>query len=63
MNKRRAMSRCSPQTETSDVSLQHASGSGNLAHIHQPLEGHFNKFNLNIDKRLDAFYEPTLFDF
>lgn len=34
MNKRRAMSRCSPQTETSDVSLQHASGSGNLAHRH-----------------------------
>lgn len=26
--------RCSPQTETSDVSLQHASGSGNLAHRH-----------------------------
>lgn len=34
MNKRRAMIRCSPQTETSDVSLQHASGSGNLAHRH-----------------------------
>ena len=28
-----------------------------------PLEGLFNKSNLNIDKRLDWFYEPTLFDF
>ena len=28
-----------------------------------PLEGLFNKSNLNIDKELDGFYEPTLFDF
>ena len=27
------------------------------------LEGLFNKSNLNIDKELDGFYEPTLFDF
>ena len=27
-----------------------------------PLEDLFNKSNLNIDKRLDGFYEPTLFD-
>ena len=28
-----------------------------------PLEDLFNKSNLNIDKELDGFYEPTLFDF
>ena len=28
-----------------------------------PLEYLFNKSNLNIDKELDGFYEPTLFDF
>ena len=27
-----------------------------------PLEDLFNKSNLNIDKELDGFYEPTLFD-
>ena len=27
-----------------------------------PLEDLFNKYNLNIDKELDGFYEPTLFD-
>jgi IS4 transposase len=28
-----------------------------------PLDDLFNKSNLNIDKELDGFYEPTLFDF
>lgn len=28
-----------------------------------PLEDLFNKSNINIDKELDGFYEPTLFDF
>ena len=28
-----------------------------------PLEGFFNKSNLNIDEELDGFYEPMLFDF
>ena len=28
-----------------------------------PLEDLFNKSNLNIDKELDGFYEPSLFDF
>lgn len=28
-----------------------------------PLEDLFNKSNLNIDKELDGFYEPTLFDY
>ena len=28
-----------------------------------PLEDLFNKSNLNIDKELDRFYEPKLFDF
>ena len=27
------------------------------------LEDLFNKSNINIDKELDGFYEPTLFDF
>ena len=27
-----------------------------------PLEDLFNKSNLSIDKELDGFYEPTLFD-
>ena len=27
-----------------------------------PLEDLFNKYNFNIDKELDGFYEPTLFD-
>lgn len=28
-----------------------------------PLEDLFNKSNIHIDKELDGFYEPTLFDF
>ena len=28
-----------------------------------PPEDLFNKSNINIDKELDGFYEPTLFDF
>ena len=28
-----------------------------------PLQDLFNKSNFSIDKELDGFYEPTLFDF
>ena len=55
--------RCSPQTETSDVSLQQLQVLGISLTDTTPLEGLFNKSNLNIDKELDGFYEPTLFDF
>ena len=55
---------CSPQNATQDFGLQHAPGTGNLAHRDTtPLEDLFNKSNLNIDKELDGFYEPPLFDF
>lgn len=54
---------CSPQTESSDVGLQHALGPGILFTDATPLEDIFNKSNLNIDKDLDGVYEPTLFGF
>ena len=58
-------SHCSSQDETQDIGLQHAPSSGNLTHSQTPHLSKIsstNKSNLNIDKELDGFYEPTLFD-